>query len=181
MTEISYKPGDKSKAICARCKHLVDTTFVQQLDGLLAGVCDECGAVVGMAGQTEPSELVMEFYEGEYTGDRTALTSAFVVEGSCLPYDRPPFTVLEEARCILEQCGEKYASQEFQDRPLTVFIGKQRGELNIPLARLDVTILAGFAHTSILVEGQPRYDAEPVSVRKDDDIVAVIAKVLRDG
>ncbi|WP_131542607.1 hypothetical protein [Paraburkholderia hospita] len=107
MTEISYKPGDKSKAICARCKHLVDTTFVQQLDGLLAGVCDECGTVAGMAGQTEPPESVMEFYEGEYTGDRTALTSAFVVEGSCLPYDRPPFTVLEEARCILEQCGEK--------------------------------------------------------------------------
>ncbi|MEM5368934.1 hypothetical protein V4C53_23280 [Paraburkholderia azotifigens] len=181
MTDISYKPGDKKAAICASCKHLVDTTFFQQTDGLLVAVCDDCGRVVGIAGETEPPELAIEFYEGEYLGDRPMLTRMFVVEGSCVPYDRPPYTVLEETRRILEQYGEKYASQELRDRPLTVFISKRRGEDYIPLGRLDVTVRDGVAHTSILVEGQPRYDAEPVSVEKGDDIVAVIVRVLRDG
>ena len=59
-----YKPGDKSKAICRVCEEIVSTTFEHRnvpfdegsstVKGILAGVCDQCSAVVSIPAQSTP-------------------------------------------------------------------------------------------------------------------------------
>ena len=65
MIPTPYSVGDKSKAICYRCKKVVSTTFDHRdvpLDdgsgeakGILAAVCDACDAVVAIPAQSNLS------------------------------------------------------------------------------------------------------------------------------
>lgn len=59
-----YKVGDKSKALCSFCKAVMGTTFQVRtvphshgkgkVEGVLAGVCDECDRVVSIPQQSVP-------------------------------------------------------------------------------------------------------------------------------
>ena len=61
---VIYKVGEKSKALCSFCKHVVPTTFRErtvplssgkgEVAGVLAGVCDECDRVVSIPHQSVP-------------------------------------------------------------------------------------------------------------------------------
>ncbi|MFP3567723.1 hypothetical protein [Paraburkholderia sp. SIMBA_030] len=48
-------------------------------------------------GQTEPPELTISFYNGEYMDDPAALTYLCKIEGSAERYDGPPLSMLDEA------------------------------------------------------------------------------------
>ncbi|WP_200798012.1 hypothetical protein [Roseivivax lentus] len=60
MTE--YREGDRSRAICSVCGHIVSTTFALRdvpfdagigvVPNVLAAVCDNCGGVVAIPAQS---------------------------------------------------------------------------------------------------------------------------------
>lgn len=69
----SYKPGNKSRAVCQNCETLVTTTFALRdvpfsdgsgtMPGILAAVCDLCGSVVAIPAQST-SEIAAALAEG---------------------------------------------------------------------------------------------------------------------
>lgn len=66
---VILKEGDKSKAICERCKSIVPTTFRYagfilngvKIPEVLQGFCDKCGDVVSLPHQS--SYKIKEFRE----------------------------------------------------------------------------------------------------------------------
>lgn len=60
-----YEDGEKSKAICTRCKQLVSTTFMRcdvplsdgkgEVKNILAAICDVCSEVVAVPAQSTPA------------------------------------------------------------------------------------------------------------------------------
>jgi hypothetical protein len=130
-----------------------------------------------VAGQTEPPHLVLEFYDGEYDGDRSALTHLCDVEGSVVPHGQQQFDTLEEVSKLLELCADKCSSPRPSGDSLTVFIGRKTGDAVEPLARLDVYARDGYASAGVVGFG-PRWDSEPVMYSPDDDAVTIVLKIL---
>jgi hypothetical protein len=130
-----------------------------------------------VAGQTEPPHLVLDFYDGEYDGDRSALTHLCSIEGSVVPHGQHQFDTLEEASKLLELCADRYGSRRPCDSCFAVFIGRKSGDAVEPLARLDVYARDGHASASVVGFG-PRWDTEPVVYVPDDDVVTMVRKIL---
>ena len=176
-----YEAGDSRTAVCPHCEILVDSTFVSQEDGLLVAVCDVCGQLVGIASQSQPLELRIEFYEGEHGAipDESALMC--VVEGYCFPYGRPLFELFEEAVRVLDLCRDKYAAPNMVGTFLTVRISRKwRETANTLLARLDVRIANGMAEARIFGATLPQYETNrSLVVDEDHHVVTIVADILR--
>lgn len=121
--------------------------------------------------------LTISIYDGEYAGDRDALTHVCDIEGSVEPHDRPPFTVLEEALRVLEMCEERYSMPPLSGTGFTVFIGRKTATGVTPLARLDGYARQGYASARVVGPGL-RWDTERVYFAPGDDAVTIVRKLL---
>lgn len=120
--------------------------------------------------------LKIAIYDGEMPDPET-LVHLCDIEGSAEPYDRPPFSVLEEVLRVLEMCEERYSAPRLSGCCFTVAIGRKDGAEVTPLLRLD-----GYAHNgygSVHVIGvTPSWTTEPVRYDPDDDAVEIVRKIL---
>ncbi|NPT58115.1 hypothetical protein [Paraburkholderia elongata] len=121
--------------------------------------------------------LAITFYDGEYD-NISFFTRICELEGSAVPFDRPPFSLLEEAARVLEMCTDKYSTPLPAGEHVPVFVGRKTGTEDKPLARLDIRITGGQARASIESKDAPRVDTEPVAVDSDDDVATIARKVL---
>jgi len=132
----------------------------------------------------ENDERVLEIslYDGEFVGDVTSLTPICVLEGSVTPYDREPFSPLEEAWRLLEMCSEKYAIPPSQGDCFTAFIGrKNRGNVEVEsLIRLDVHAHNGEA-TACVMSQLPAWETERVRYHPDDSAVTIVLRILKSN
>jgi hypothetical protein len=128
----------------------------------------------------EDRPMLIEVYDGQFFGDMASITKLCVVEGRVTPYDRGPFSTLEEAWRLLEMCTEKYATPAPRGECFTVFITSKSvndAELEL-LARLDVHARNGEA-TACVVTGRPAWNTERVRYQPDDSAVTITLNVLR--
>ncbi|MDR5750363.1 MULTISPECIES: hypothetical protein [unclassified Caballeronia] len=86
-----------------------------------------------------------------------------------------PAALFQGVATLLETCEKGCAPA---GDALTVFIRRKTHGGLTPLARIDVLLQSGFAHASMLCEGMPRTDAEPVAVADADDVATIARKVL---
>ena len=121
--------------------------------------------------------LTISIYDGEYAGNRDALTHVCDIEGSVEPHDRPPFSDLEEARRVLEMCEERYSTPPLSGTGFTVFIGRKTATGVTPLARLDGYAGQGYASARVVGPGSC-WDAERVYCAPDEDAVTIVRKML---
>ena len=112
-----------------------------------------------------------------YDGDVSALAHLCDIEGSVVPDDRPPFSVLEEALRVLEMCEERYSTLPLSGTGFTVFIGRKKGLEVTPLLRLDGYVRNEFASARVVGAG-PHSDTESVDCAPGDDAVAIVRKLL---
>ncbi|MCG5078503.1 hypothetical protein [Paraburkholderia tagetis] len=127
---------------------------------------------------SEETVLTIAAYDGKYTGSLDLLAHLFDLDGSVVPYDRPPFSVLEEALKVLELCADKYSTPRPNGEYLSVLIGRKCGSETEPLARLDIRVKNGLARASI-VAGDTA-SAETAAVVVDtDDVATIVRKVLQ--
>ncbi|MEX3981861.1 hypothetical protein AB4Y45_23100 [Paraburkholderia sp. EG287A] len=124
--------------------------------------------------------MLIEMYDGQFFGEMSSLTELCVVEGSVTPYDREPFSTLEEAWRLLEMCTEKYATPPPRDDCFTVLIGrKERGGAKVePLIRLDVYASNGEATASVM-SPRPNWNTERVRYQPEDSAVVIVSRILR--
>ncbi|WP_244145465.1 hypothetical protein [Paraburkholderia mimosarum] len=124
--------------------------------------------------------MLIEMYDGQFFGEMSSLTKRCVVEGGVTPYDREPFSTLEEAWRLLEMCAEKYATPPPRGDCFTVFIGrKERGGEEVePLVRLDLYAHNGEA-TACVMSGTPSWNTERVRYQPEDSAVTIVLNVLR--
>jgi hypothetical protein len=71
--------------------------------------------------------LAIAFYDGEYSGDLTALVHLCDLDGSVVPEGRPPFSLLEEALQLLEMSADEYSAPRLLSDYFTVFVGRKIG------------------------------------------------------
>ncbi|WP_063533650.1 hypothetical protein [Burkholderia sp. MSMB1589WGS] len=121
--------------------------------------------------------LTISIYDGEYDGDVNALTHLCDIEGSAVPDDRPPFSVLGETLRVLELCEERYSTPPLSGTSFTAFIGRKDGRDVTPLVRLDGYVRDGCASATVVGPGS-RWDTEPVYCTPGDDAVAIVRKLL---
>jgi hypothetical protein len=122
--------------------------------------------------------LAIAFYDGEYSGDLTALVHLCDLDGSVVPEGRPPFSLLEEALQLLEMSADKYSAPRPLSDYFTVFVGRKIGAEIRQLTRLDVVAQNGNVRASIMSADSPRIDTESVPYTVDDDVVTIACKVL---
>ncbi|MBN3854039.1 hypothetical protein G3N59_11675 [Paraburkholderia sp. Ac-20340] len=119
--------------------------------------------------------LVIEIYDGEYSGDLSVLTDLCSVEGSARAYDRPPYSTLEEVHKILDLCEKRYSAPLPQSSLLTVVIGRKGAG---PLVRLDVYAKNGQASASVLSNTEPRWDTGAICYLPEDNVINIVRKLL---
>jgi len=119
--------------------------------------------------------LIIEIYDGEYSGDLSVLTDLCSVEGSARAYDRPPYSILEEAHKILDLCEKRYSAPLPQSSLLTVVIGRKGAG---PLVRLDVYAKNGQASASVLSNTEPRWDTGAICYLPEDNVINIVRKLL---
>jgi hypothetical protein len=102
--------------------------------------------------------LAIAFYDGEYSGDLTALVHLCDLDGSVVPEGRPPFSLLEEALQLLEMSADKYSAPRPLSDYFTVFVGRKIGAEIRQLTRLDVVAQNGNVRASIMSADSPRID-----------------------
>ncbi|ASL44111.1 hypothetical protein bAD24_I11515 [Burkholderia sp. AD24] len=129
-------------------------------------------------GQTEPPELTICFYDGEFMDDFAALTYLCKIEGSVERYDGPPLSVLDEAMLLVDMFAKRYSTPSPSGSYVTVFIGRKIGTEVEPLVRLDTRISEGLASASIFCKDAPHADAASVAVDSDDDVGTILRKIL---
>lgn len=129
--------------------------------------------------QTYTPYLVIGFFEDDYAGERSDIGPLCVVEGSCVPFDRSPFSLVEEARHILEQLGEKYATPSLTGDYLTVAVVRKIGTEVIDSARMSINVRGEQAHVRFALNDVSLRDAGPVALDHGDDVVTIVTKVLR--
>lgn len=124
--------------------------------------------------------MLIEMYDGQFFGEMSSLTKLCVVEGSVTPYDRDPFSTLEEAWRLLEMCAAKYATPPPRDDCFTVFIGRKgRDDAAVePLLRLDVYAHNGEATASVM-SPRPSWHTERVRYQPNDSAVTIVLNILR--
>ena len=124
--------------------------------------------------------LEISVYDGEFLGEMSAVSKICVVEGRVTPYNRAPFSTLEEALRLLEMCAEKYATPPPQGDCFTVFIGRKgRGDEDVePLMRLDVYAHSGEA-TACVISRTPSWNTERVRYQPEDSAVSIVLRILR--
>lgn len=120
--------------------------------------------------------LQITIFDGEAAEPNT-LVHLCDIEGSSEPYDRPPFSVLEEALRVLQMCEERYSTPRLSGTGFTVFIGSKKGLEVTPLVRLDGYARNGYASAGIVGLG-PRFDTVPAKYTPDDDVVEIVRKIL---
>ncbi|MFC5431083.1 hypothetical protein ACFPTO_20090 [Paraburkholderia denitrificans] len=123
------------------------------------------------------SMLKITIYDGEYSRPMACLARLCEIEGSVTPFDRPPFSVLEEALRVLEMCADRYSIQPLSGTYFTVAIGRKVGDEVTPLLRLDGCTQNGWASASAVGQG-PRWDTAPVRYEPGDDAVEIVRKIL---
>jgi hypothetical protein len=123
-------------------------------------------------------ELTIAFYDGAFDGDLDALVHLCDVEGSVVPYDRPPFAFQEEVRRVLEMCGEKYAAPCASGERFSVLIARKSGARLQPLARFDVVAHRGLARARVIYADGSCTDID-AACEADDDVVATVLKILK--
>lgn len=121
--------------------------------------------------------LTISIYDGEFYGDMQELTHLCDVEGSAEPYDRPPFSVLEEALRVLEMCEERYSTPPLTGTGFTVFVCSKHGVEVTPLLRLDGYARNGWASAGVVGQA-PSWNTEPAEYVVDDDVVTIVRKLL---
>ncbi|WP_258878875.1 hypothetical protein [Paraburkholderia sp. BL6669N2] len=126
----------------------------------------------------EAAMLKISFYDGQYTGDAASPTKLCDVEGSAVPFDRPPFFLLEEVFHVLEHCTDKYSTPCPSDDWFTAFIGRKAGTEVEPLVRLDVVARRGSVHATIVHEDGSRGDTAAVGYDEGDDVATIVRKIL---
>lgn len=131
-------------------------------------------------GQTEPPELTICFYDGEFMDDFAALTYLCKIEGSVERYDGPPLSALDEAMLLVDMFAKRYSTPSPSGSYLTVFIGRKIGTEVEPLVRLDTRISEGLASASIIGKDAQRVDTAPVAVDTDDDVATIVRKILAE-
>lgn len=124
------------------------------------------------------NQLRIALYDGDFNGDMTSLVHICDIEGSLVPDGRPPYGLLEEALRVLEICAEKHATPRPRGDCITVFIGRKANAAVCPCARLDVFAHNGEASASVMSRGSPRWDTQPVRYAPDDNVVAIVRKIL---
>lgn len=115
-----------------------------------------------------------------YDGDVSALAHLCDIEGSVVPDDRPPFSVLEEALRVLEMCEERYSTLPLSGTGFTVFIGRKKGLEVTPLLRLDGYVRNEFASARV-VGPESCWDTERVHCAPDEDAVTIVRKMLEQS
>lgn len=120
----------------------------------------------------------MVFCAGEYCGDMSALTHICGIDSGVTRDDGRPMTTLEEACITLEMCTKRYSTPAPEGPALTVFLGRKVHGRTTSLARLDILLREGLAHTSIVAHDAPRTDTEPVVVQDDDDVATIVREIL---
>jgi hypothetical protein len=121
--------------------------------------------------------LAISIYDGG-CDNISFFTRICEIEGCVVPDNRTPFNTLEEAQKVLEMYADKCSTPSPSGSYLTVFIGRKTGDDVAPLARLAVTVRDGLASASIVSNDASRVDTAPVAVNSDDDVVAIVRKVL---
>ncbi|WP_143810938.1 hypothetical protein [Paraburkholderia piptadeniae] len=127
---------------------------------------------------SEGTVLTIAAYDGKYTGSLDSLAHLFDLEGSVVPYGRPPFSALEEALKVLELCADKYSTPRAAGKHLTVFVGRGTGTGVKPVLRLDIGIDERHAVATIVGEPPLYAHTATVDVNDDDDVAAIVRKVL---
>lgn len=122
--------------------------------------------------------LIVAFYDGKYTGDAASLTRLCEIGGSAVPYDRPPYPLLEEVVHLLEICAERYSTPRPAGECMTVFIGRKGGTEVEQLVRLDVLARNGRVSAMIAREDGSRANIGPVACDEDDDVATILRKIL---
>ena len=120
--------------------------------------------------------LKIAIYDGEAAVADT-LVHLCDLEGSAEAYDRPSFSVLEEALRVLEICEDRYSTPRLGGRCFTVAIGRKDGDEVTPLLRLDGYAHNGYASAHVIGQS-PGWTTDPVRYDPDDDAVEIVRKIL---
>ncbi|MBB5427483.1 hypothetical protein HDG40_005662 [Paraburkholderia sp. JPY158] len=120
--------------------------------------------------------LKISIFDGEAAAPDT-LIHLCDIDGSDVPNDQPPFSVLEETLRVLEMCRERCIVPRLGGRCFTVAIGRKAGSKVTPLVRLDGYAHQGWASAHVIGR-PPSWSTEPVYYSPDDDAVEIVRKLL---
>lgn len=120
---------------------------------------------------------MVEIYGGEYLNHDAV---SLLVCAGIVQVDST-FSVWNRALIALRPGALRPAGPYLRTRTATVLITRSNVEERMYFreARMDLILVKGEAHTSVVMQNFPRLDAPPVRVARSTDIVTVVRAVLR--